>query len=67
MAQMIVIYRTPKSPAAFDKRYPEVHVPQARQLPGLRNYQTSRGLRTFGPHLGIEFLPPGGSLVALLL
>jgi uncharacterized protein (TIGR02118 family) len=40
---MIVIYRTPKSPAAFDKHYFEVQVPLARQLPGLRNYETSRG------------------------
>jgi uncharacterized protein (TIGR02118 family) len=43
MAQMIEIYRTPRSPAAFDKHYREVHVPLARQLPGLRNYETSRG------------------------
>ena len=43
MAQLILIYRTPKSPAAFDKHYSEVHVPLARQLPSLRNYQTSRG------------------------
>ena len=43
MAQMIVIYRTPKSPAAFAKHYCEIHVPLARQLPGLRNYETSRG------------------------
>jgi uncharacterized protein (TIGR02118 family) len=40
MAQMIVIY---ESPAAFDKRHFEVHVPLARQLPGLRSYETSRG------------------------
>ena len=43
MAQMIVIYRTPKNPAAFDRHYFEVHVPLARQLPGLRQLETSRG------------------------
>jgi len=43
MAQMIVIYQTPKQPAAFVKHYLEVHVPLARQLPGLRKHETSRG------------------------
>ena len=43
MAQMIVIYKTPKNPAAFDRHYFEVHVPLARQLPGLRKLETSRG------------------------
>jgi uncharacterized protein (TIGR02118 family) len=43
MAQMIVIYRAPKNPAAFDRHYFEVHVPLARQLPGLRSFEASRG------------------------
>jgi uncharacterized protein (TIGR02118 family) len=43
MAQMIVIYKTPKNPAAFDRHYFEVHVPLARQLPGLRRLETNRG------------------------
>jgi uncharacterized protein (TIGR02118 family) len=43
MAQMIVIYQTPKNPAAFDRHYFEVHVPLARQLPGLRKLETNRG------------------------
>jgi uncharacterized protein (TIGR02118 family) len=43
MAQMIVIYKTPKNPAAFDRHYFEVHVPIARQLPGLRRLETNRG------------------------
>ncbi len=42
MARMVVIYRTPKDPEAFDRHYREVHVPLARQLPGLRRYQISR-------------------------
>lgn len=43
MAQMIVIYKTPGIPAAFDRHYFEVHVPLARQLPGLRKLETNRG------------------------
>ena len=43
MAQMIVIYKTPKNPAAFDRHYFEVHVPLVRQLPGLRKLETNRG------------------------
>ena len=42
MARMVVIYRTPKDPAAFDAHYVGVHVPLAKQLPGLRKYEVSR-------------------------
>ncbi len=40
---MVVIYRTPKDPAAFDRHYFETHVPLAKKLPGLRKYEVSRG------------------------
>jgi uncharacterized protein (TIGR02118 family) len=43
MARMIVIYRTPADPAAFDKHYFEVHVPMAKQLIGIRKYEVSKG------------------------
>src|SRR5689334_13955018 len=43
MARMIVIYKTPQDPVAFDKHYHEIHVPLARQLPGLRKYEVSKG------------------------
>lgn len=43
MARMVVIYRKPKDPEAFDKHYYEVHVPLAKQLPGLRKYEVSKG------------------------
>lgn len=43
MAQMIVVYESPKDPAAFEQHYFEVHVPLARQLPGLKRYETSKG------------------------
>jgi uncharacterized protein (TIGR02118 family) len=40
---MVVIYRTPEDPAAFDSHYSRVHVPLAKKLPGLRSYVVSRG------------------------
>lgn len=43
MARMLVIYKTPKDPSAFDKHYFDVHVPLAKQLPGLIKYETSKG------------------------
>ena len=43
MAQMIVIYRTPKNVEAFDRHYFETHVPLAKKIPGLREYEVSDG------------------------
>jgi uncharacterized protein (TIGR02118 family) len=43
MAHMLVIYRTPKDPKAFDEHYFNVHVPLAKQLPGLIRYDASTG------------------------
>ena len=43
MAQVVVTYKTPKDPAAFDKHYAETHIPLARKMPGLRKYQISQG------------------------
>ena len=42
MARMVVIYRTPKDPAAFDAHYFKVHVPLAKKLQGLRKYEVSK-------------------------
>jgi uncharacterized protein (TIGR02118 family) len=42
MAKMLVIYKTPADPEAFDRHYFEVHVPLAKKLPGLRRYDISR-------------------------
>ncbi|MEE1944729.1 EthD family reductase [Pedobacter sp. KR3-3] len=36
---MIAIYKTPKDIEAFDKHYFEVHVPLAKELPGLVKYE----------------------------
>ncbi len=43
MAMMIVIYPTPVDSEAFDRHYFGVHVPLARQIPGLRSYEVSDG------------------------
>jgi uncharacterized protein (TIGR02118 family) len=43
MAQLIVIYKTPKDATAFDRHYAEVHVPLAKKIPGLRRFETSAG------------------------
>jgi uncharacterized protein (TIGR02118 family) len=42
MAKMVVIYRTPKDPEAFDRHYFDVHIPLAKRLPGLRKYEVGR-------------------------
>ena len=42
MVRFLVVYETPADPAAFDRHYQDVHVPLAKQLPGLRRYTLSR-------------------------
>jgi uncharacterized protein (TIGR02118 family) len=51
MAQMIVLYKKPTDPAAFDQQYAETHIPLAKKIPGLRKYEVSLGPVTtpFGP------------------
>jgi uncharacterized protein (TIGR02118 family) len=43
MAQLLVLYKTPKDAAAFDKYYVDKHAPIAKKIPGLRKYEVSRG------------------------
>lgn len=43
MAQVVVTYKTPTDPKAFDKYYAETHIPLAKKLPGLRKYEVSQG------------------------
>jgi uncharacterized protein (TIGR02118 family) len=43
MADVVVLYKTPKDVAAFDKYYAETHIPLAKKMPGLRKFQVSRG------------------------
>jgi uncharacterized protein (TIGR02118 family) len=51
VAELVVMYKTPKDNAAFDKHYFEKHVPLAKTIPGLRRYQVSQGpvVTTAGP------------------
>src|SRR6476620_4138817 len=43
MAKLLVLYKTPKDPAAFDSYYVATHIPIAKKVPGLRGYDVSRG------------------------
>jgi uncharacterized protein (TIGR02118 family) len=43
MARLVVLYRTPKDAAAFDRYYFASHVPIAKKIPGLRKYEVSEG------------------------
>lgn len=51
MAQMIVLYKTPKDPATFEQHYATTHIPLAKKIPGLRKYEVSQGpiMTPFGP------------------
>jgi len=42
MAKMLVIYKTPADPATFERHYFDIHLPLAKQLPGLRRYDVSK-------------------------
>jgi uncharacterized protein (TIGR02118 family) len=60
MAQLVVMYKTPRDAAAFDKHYAEKHAPLAKKIPGLRKYEVSHGpVATPGG-------PSGYHLVAIL-
>ena len=43
MARLVVMYRTPKDPALFDRYYFETHVPIAKKIRGVRKYEVSQG------------------------
>ena len=43
MARLVVMYKTPRDTAAFDKHYSEKHVPLAKKIPGVRKYEVSQG------------------------
>jgi uncharacterized protein (TIGR02118 family) len=44
MVRLLVLYNQPEDAAAFDKYYNEIHIPLAKQLPGLVRYTISRNL-----------------------
>jgi len=43
MTKMTVIYQTPKDIASFESHYFDVHIPLAKQLPGLIKYEINDG------------------------
>jgi uncharacterized protein (TIGR02118 family) len=50
MVRFLVLYPPPADVEAFEKHYFEVHVPLAKQFPGLRRYTVSRNpSRVRGP------------------
>jgi len=43
MARLVVMYKTPRDAAAFDRHYFDRHVPIAKKIPGLRKYEVNNG------------------------
>jgi uncharacterized protein (TIGR02118 family) len=43
MAQLLVLYKTPTDPAAFDAYYAQTHIALAKKIPGLKKYEISQG------------------------
>ena len=41
MAKLVVLYKTPADPTAFDRYYVDTHVPIAQKLPGMLRYEVS--------------------------
>jgi uncharacterized protein (TIGR02118 family) len=60
MAQLVVMYKTPREAAAFDKHYFEKHVPLAKKIRGVRKYEVSKG------SVATPAGPSGYHLVAIL-
>ena len=60
MATLLVLYKTPKDPAAFDRYYAETHIALAKKIPGVKSYRISKG------GVGTPAGPSGVHLVATL-
>lgn len=50
MVRLLVLYNKPEDTAAFDKYYDEIHIPLAKQLPGLLKYTVSRNVAPGAPY-----------------
>lgn len=48
MVKMVALYRRPPDPEAFMAHYTQVHLPLARQMPGLRRIEFSRFFQARG-------------------
>jgi uncharacterized protein (TIGR02118 family) len=60
MAQLVVMYKTPKDATAFNEHYFEKHIPIAKKIAGLRKYEVSQG------PVATPAGPSGYHLVAIL-
>jgi uncharacterized protein (TIGR02118 family) len=60
LATLLVLYKTPKDPAAFDRHYAETHIGLAKKIPGVKSYRISTGA------VGTPAGPSGIHLVATL-
>ena len=60
MACLVVMYKTPKDAAAFDRHYFDKHVALAKTIPGVRKYEVNRGA------VATPAGPSGYHLVAIL-
>jgi uncharacterized protein (TIGR02118 family) len=60
VARLVVAYKTPKDPSAFDRHYFDTHVPLAKKIPGLRKYEVSTG------PVMLPAGPSGAHLIAIL-
>jgi uncharacterized protein (TIGR02118 family) len=61
LATLLVLYKTPKDPAAFDRYYAETHIALAKKIPGVKSYRISKG------GVGTPAGPSGVHLVATLI
>ncbi len=43
MASLLVLYKKPSDPTAFDRHYFDKHIPLAKKIPGLRKYNVTKG------------------------
>lgn len=43
MAKLIVLYKKPTDPKAFDDYYVATHIPLAKKIPGLKGYEVNQG------------------------
>ena len=48
MVRFMALYNAPEDPEAFDRYYDEVHIPLAKQLPGLVSYTVSKNVTPLG-------------------
>jgi uncharacterized protein (TIGR02118 family) len=60
MACLVVMYKVPVDPDAFDRYYFASHVPLAKTIPGVRKYEVSHG------PVGTPAGPSGIHLIATL-